>query len=158
MIAQPFRLDALIVHGAQATKRAVPGAQKRYCRVMHVTKSTASRHLRGDRHAPSTHFLLQIARAEKASGYPLISEAIATVNQAQIEHAPLDELYARLHELNELEHDAQADEDRQTLRASSNPTAAQFEAAATADIREAELGLERAAILRELAHRLRRAS
>lgn len=151
-----YRLDLLVQAGAHATRRAVPGPQKRYARIRGVAKATASRHLTGDVHSPSTHFLLQLATAKGATAFPLLAEGIAAVNQAQIQNALTQVLEARLAELNETECMLQADEDLQTLRSIADPTPDQLDAAAVADVREAEVQLERAAIRRELAARKRR--
>lgn len=151
-----YRLDSLIRWGAEATRRAVPGKQMRYGRLMQVTKATACRHLNGDVHSPSTHFLRQLAEADCASAWPLVAEGIAVVNQAQIKAAASAVLEARLVVLDDAEHTLEAAESRAIVRACVDPTPEQLEAAATADIAEAEVQLERGAIRRELAERKRR--
>lgn len=67
--------------------------------------------------------------------------------QADIRQASEAALRVRLHELTEIEHGLEAEENRQTARGDDH------EAAALADVREAEVGLERAAIHRELHER-----
>ena len=144
-----YRTDALVAHAAGATRRAYPGPQKQYAHDAGVTKSTASRHLNGDPHSPAAKFL----RGVMIVGYPLLAEGIAALEQANARRST-DELWQLRARLNELEHTADAESDRHTLRAAFSPTADQLEAAADADVREAELCLERAAILRELALRV----
>lgn len=150
-----FRMDAIMARGGNANSRSFRGVQKRYCRALRVEKSTGSRHFKGQ-NAPSTHFLVQIATADQATAYPIIAEAIATVNQAAIRTASTSALLKRLAEINEAEHEAEANENRAILHSALTPSAEQMEAAADADLVEAELQLERSAILRELAERKRR--
>lgn len=153
--APAYHMDAITERAGAANSRAFGGVQKRYNRALRVHKSTGSRHFKGE-NAPTTKFLFQIATADKATAYPIIAEAIAIVNQEQISAASSAQLYARLAELNEIEHEADANGDRQTLRACANPTPEQLEAAATADVHVGEITLERAAVLREIAERKRR--
>lgn len=150
-----FRFDALQQRSGAALSRSFGGVQKRYCRAVGIDPSNGSRHFRGQ-NAPATKFLFQIATADKATAFPIIAEAIAVVNQAQLREASVQQLHARLNELNEAEHSADADEDRQAMRSVANPSIAQLEAAALADVHIAEITLERAAVLRELAERNRR--
>lgn len=155
-----YELDALIAHGAAANQRAFPGPQKKYMHACGVGKSTASRHLKGDVHAPSTHLLVDAARAAaeggNASAYPYVSEVIATVNQHQIKLADTAVLRARLTVLDETEHAREHSQNLQKERVVRAPTPEQLEAGAAADIAHAETLLERASIQRELAERQRR--
>lgn len=139
--------DTLIERGADAIKRAYPGPQKRYAQAAGITKSTASRHINGDAHSPATHYL----RGVLIVGWSLIAEAMATLNQQQLKRATLQQLRARLTQLNDIECLLEGDENRAILRSTSNPTPEQLRAAAMADISEAEVQLERAAILRQMA-------
>lgn len=147
--------DSIVQWGAESLTRAVPGKQRRYYSIAGVAKSTGNRHLNGDKHSPATKWFIRIATA--ANGWPLIAQAISMVIMLTIRKARIEDLHNRLNELNDLEHDAECDENRQTMRAAVNATPEQLEVAAKADIREAELSLERSAILRELARRLRKA-
>ncbi len=151
----PCLLDSLIQFGAAAAVRAVP-CRKRYASANHITPSRASRHRRGDEHSPSTNYLVRLALAEGGSAWPMISEGIAVVIQQSIKEATEEQLHARLRELDDIEHDREAGENRATHRVRVDASAEDLDAAATANIAEAELQLERAAILRELAERKRR--
>lgn len=145
-----YRSDALVAHAAAATRRSFPGPQKQYAHAAGVTKSTASRHLNGDPYSPAANYL----RGVTIVGYPLVAEGMAILEDANAQRST-EELWVMCAKLNELEHDADADEDRQTLRAAFNPTADQLLAAAEADVRVGELCIERAAVLRRLAERVR---
>jgi hypothetical protein len=79
------------------------------------------------------------------------------VLQANIRTASEAELRARLVELTEREHADEAQENATTVHAVVSETPESLETAALADVRESEIQLERAAIRRELAERMRRA-
>jgi hypothetical protein len=149
----PQWFDNIVQIGADAAVRAVP-ARKRYAFALGISPSRASRHRAGDPHSPSTQFLVALSKA--GSAWPLINEGIAVVVQHSIRFIPIEKLHARLNELNEAEHVAECDENRQTLHVATNMTPGQLEEAARANVKEAEISLERAAILRELARRARR--
>ncbi len=153
----PQLLDSLIQYGAHATVRSVP-CRKRYASAIGVHPTRASRHRRGDTHSPSTKYLVGLALADGGSAWPMISEGIAVVIQQTIKEATIEQLHVRLRELDDIEHDHEAVENRSTMRVREfcATTPEEFEAAARANIQEAELQLERAAILRELAERARR--
>lgn len=147
-----YRMDDMRARAGAVTARCFNGSRKRYGSATDTTKSTVDRHFKGV-NSPSLRFLMQVASADKATAFPLLAEAISVVNQVQIERAPTAELQKRLAEIDELEHDADGDEDRQRMRAAVNPTPEQRRASALADRRIAELALERAAIQDELALR-----
>jgi hypothetical protein len=144
-----YRTDALVAHAAAAIRRSYPGPQKQYASAAGVTKSTASRHLNGDPHSPAVAYL----RAVTIVGYPLIAEGMAALNEVN-QRRSIHDLRLIRSRLNEVKHDVDAEEKRHTLRAAIDPTAEQLNAAADADVRVAEICLERAAILRELALRV----
>ena len=154
-------LDALVLRAGATTKRLARG-RKWYRSAVRtdgrpLSESRACRHYQGDRHSPAGRVLFaleQLARGEGTTPWPLIAEGIATVLQAEIRDASTAALEARLLELDDREHDLEAVENRTTVRAAAGEA---YEAAALADIREAEVQLERAAIRRELADRARRA-
>jgi hypothetical protein len=142
-------MDALMARAAAATQRSAR-SRKWYASALAISKSRTSRHWNGDPHSPASNVLValeKLAAGEDTTPWPMLAEGIATVLQAQIRRATTDALYARLRELTEHEHDLEAEENRQTARGTDH------EAAALADIREAEAQLERAAIRRELARR-----
>lgn len=145
-----YRTDALISHGAAAAGRRFP-LQKKYAAEAGVDKSTASRHMRGDKYSPMSHYL----RGVLIVGYPLVAEGLAVLEQANHQRST-EQLWLLRAKLNELEHGADCESDRHALRAAFNPTAEQLSAAADADVHAAEICLERAAVLRELAERVRR--
>jgi hypothetical protein len=124
-------------------------------RALDVTKSTASRHFRGE-NSPSTRFLFQIASADKATAWPILAEAIATVRQVEIERVSVDELETQRAMLMDAEHTAESEADRASVKAVANPSAENLDAAADANVRVGEIVLELAAVQRELAHRKRR--
>jgi hypothetical protein len=150
-----YRMDAILSRAGSANARCFYGVQKRYMRALDVTKSTASRHFRGE-NSPSTRFLFQIASADKATAWPILAEAVAIVRQVDIEKASTDELEAQRMMLTDAEHTAEADADRANVKAVANPTPENLDAAADANVRIGEIVLELAAVQRELAHRKRR--
>lgn len=153
-IQDPILLDSLIQFGAQATVRAVP-VRKRYARALKIHPTRASRHRRGDVHSPSTHYLISLALAEGGSAWPMIAEGIAVVIQQTIQDAPIEQLQERLRELDDMKHDRDAAANRATLRVHDDESAETLEEAATADIAQAEIAMERSAIRREIAKRKR---
>lgn len=158
----PFLLDTLISRGACATVRSVK-SRKRYASALRIDPSRASRHRRGDEHSPATNFLVDLALAEGGSAWPMIAEGVAVVIQQTLKKATIEQLRARLHELSDIEHDAEANENRRMMRELDQTQSREeliewCELAAAANVREVELQLERAAILRELASRARRGS
>jgi hypothetical protein len=139
-------LEILIARAAGATQRSARG-RKYYASALRLSRSRVCRHMNGDPHSPASKVLValeQLAAGEGTTPWPLLAEGIATVIQADIRQASEAALRARLHELTEIEHGLEAEENRQTARGDDH------EAAALADIREAETQLERAAIRREL--------
>ena len=139
-------LDVLMARAAGATRRSAAG-RKWYASALNLSRSRTSRHMNGDPHSPAGKVLValeQLAAGEGTTPWPLIAEGIATVIQADIRQATTTALRARLHELTEAEHGLEAEENRQTARGDDH------EAAALADVREAEVQLERCAIRREL--------
>ena len=153
-----YRLDALLSRAALATERSATN-RKRYAsalRILYgrtVTRSATCRHHQPNVHAPVSRVLLTLdalARGEGTSAWPVVAEGLATVIQADIRTVSTPALEARLRQLTEREHDLEAEENRQTARGDDH------DAAALADVREAEVQLERAAIRRELAERARR--
>lgn len=150
-----YRLDSIIRYSGTANTRAAR-TQKRYQTTFAVTQPTASKHMNGCKHSPTAKLFVQLATSDYANGWSVISEGIAIVNQSQIRAVSTDELWARLRELDDVEHLAEASENADVLRAVSRPTPEALEAAAQSDIAEAEISLERAAIRRELAERTRR--
>lgn len=152
----PGYLDRLIKIGARAARRAAPGPQKHYAHAIGVRKTRANAHLNGDRHSPPTRWLEMIdrlARGEHTSPWPVIAEGIAVAMQAQLQVEPVDDLKVRRMilrwiELSTIEHErvAQANERAQMLALTGD-----LEGLAEADVAEAEIRLERAALSRELA-------
>lgn len=151
----PVLLDSIITNAAAATVRAVP-VRKRYARVVGISAQRASTHRNGDVHSPSTKFLINVATADGGNAWPIIAEGIAAVIQRSVREATTESLLARLHELNDGEHDHEAAENRSTCNLRDDATPEEFEASALIDIKEAEVQLERAAVKRELARRARR--
>jgi hypothetical protein len=149
---EPAFLEGIIGNGAAATTRAIP-TRKRYASAVGISHQRASRHRLGDAHSPSTKYLVQLAIADGGSAWPLISEGIAVVIQRSIHGQATESLHARLRELNDMEHTLESDENRATCNSTERATAEEMEAAADANVLEAELQLERAAILREIARR-----
>lgn len=152
----PYELDEIIERSGVATSESFDGVQKRYRTATQLSKATTSRHFNGYLHAPTTRFLVQVATADGGTGFPIIAEGLALLNQKQIEMADTRVLEARIAVLDDEEHDVQALSARQTQRAIKDPSAQQQRAAARADIKEAAIGLERAAIRFELAKRKER--
>lgn len=150
-----YRLDEMRARAGAATHRAFGGVQKRYAKAVGVSKSTAARHFTGE-NSPTTRFLYQIASADKATAWPILAEAIATVRQVDIEKATTNELEAQRLILTDAEHGAEADADRCSVRAMANPSPDNLTAAADAHVKVAEISLELAATLREIAERKRR--
>jgi hypothetical protein len=147
-----YRLDAVTIRSGLANSLAFRGIQQRYGRALHVTKSTASRHFKGE-NAPSTQFLAFVASADEATAFPYLIEAWGLVNQKQIREATTAELHARLAEIDDEEHGADGVEDRERFNAALNPTPTQRRASAAADRRVAALYAERAEIMEEIALR-----
>jgi hypothetical protein len=163
VVFRGYRLDSLIARAAAATQRSAPTRKRWASALRHdgkpLSRPTTHRHFTGCPHSPASKVLLtleQLARGDGTTPWPLIAEGIATVLQSDIRTAPTEQLRARLRELTDLEHARQADEDRTTVHAAASETPETLEAAANADVIEAELQLERAAIRRELAERMRR--
>lgn len=150
-----YRLDSVIRYSGNASTRATR-TQKRYEAVFHVAQPTASRHTNGCKSSPVGKLFIQLATSPYANAWPVIAEGIAIVNQQQIKAAPAHALEARLAELDDAEHAKESRENADVLRSVRHPTPETLDAAAQADIEEAEISLERAAIRRELAERMRR--
>lgn len=139
-------LDSLLRRATDATIRCARGP-KWYASALRISRSQAWRHMNG-KHNPAHAVLLEkLATADGTTPWPIIAEEIAVVMQAGIARTSKDALYARLRELTDHEHDLEAEENRQTALGTDH------EAAAMADLREAEVQLERCAIRRELAAR-----
>jgi len=155
--SDPHFADECVSRAASSAKRANGNRkQARYARAVGVSPSRASRHLSGtDSHAPGAEYLAQLALGGLNS-WAVLVEGQVVVHQALIRTASTEKLEARLAELDDAEHDAQAREDQMTLRAVRNPSAQQLDEAAEADVVEATIAVERAAIRRELAERKRR--
>jgi hypothetical protein len=116
------------------------------------TRGAVSRHYTGERPSAVTHVLRTLdalARNAGTTPWPVIAEGIVVVTQAEIRTASTAALEARLAFLDDREHDLEAQENRQTARGRNR-----LERAA-ANIAEAEVQLERAAIERELNERER---
>ena len=145
----PVRLDRLILIGGRVTRRVAPGPQKRYAAAMGVSRSRACRHMQGDPHSPATRnltYIWALARGRGTNPWPQIAEEIAVAMQARIADSSTESLVVRWWELTYLEHRLEARENEATV-------SAPLDELADADVQEAEVALERAAISRELAGR-----
>lgn len=145
----PVRLDRLIAIGGRATRRAAPGPQKRYAGTLGISRTRACRHMQGDPHSPATRglaYIYTLAKGRGTSPWPQIAEEIAVAKQAQIERSSTEALVIRWWQLTHREHRLEAAENEATI-------SAPLLELADADVHEAEVSLERAAISRELAAR-----
>lgn len=142
--------DLLTPRAAAIPVRCAPTRKRWQSAVRAKNRSTSHRHYQGVRTAPQYRALeltWDLAVGDGTTPWPLIAEQIATAIQASIHDTDTDTLRKRLVELIDREHDLEAEENRQTAKGTDH------EAAAAADIAEAEVQLERAAIRRELIRR-----
>jgi hypothetical protein len=137
----------LAEYATRALPRIAP-VRKHWQRIWQIkTRGHVSRQYSGERTTPVTTVLQTLDKLARGAGttpWPLLAEGYVVVTQAEIEKAATPVLEARLAELNDMEHDVEAQENRATAQCKSRLERAE------ANIREAEIQLERAAIEREL--------
>lgn len=154
----PRAADEIVRWGAKVAKRS-SSSDKRLASALRVDRTRGTRYRNGsDPHSPfATSLALhhQLAQADTAQAWALIVAEKVIVRKAEIERASLDELRARLAELNEIEHRAEMEENAAVLRAAVEDTPEAHIAAAEADEREAEIAEERSAIRRRIAELIR---
>ncbi|MHB1170678.1 MAG: hypothetical protein ACYC28_15485 [Longimicrobiales bacterium] len=156
--SNPRLADDFVRWGAHVARRS-SSTDKRLGSALRVDRSRGTRYRNGsDPHSPFANSLAlhhQLAHADTAQAWSLIVAEKVVVRKAEIERASLDELRARLAELNDIEHHAEMEENAAVLRAAIEDTPESHIAAAEADEREAEIAEERSAIRRRIADLLR---
>lgn len=145
----PVRLDELVALSTQTVRRVTP-VRKRWQRAVGAeNRSTSHRHYTGDVSSPiarAFELMESLATADGCSPWPVLADCAAIVLQADIRRATTDELHTRLAELTDIEHNAEARENRATCSGS-------YAERAEAGITQVGIELERVAILRELMRR-----
>lgn len=136
----PYRLDQVITYSGNGYRRSARLGKHVAC-AHGIDESRGRRYRRGDENAPLTHALAYLATCPRTSAWPAIVEGIALVTQIEIERASTEELAARRAELEEIEHQLEAHENRATW-------ARDDDACIEAHARKAEVHLELMAIIR----------
>lgn len=149
----PRLLSVIVEIGGGAASRTTYGSRKWYSHNHGISKSRTSRVFHGDEHGPVTNYLVRCATGEHSHVWPIITESIALAVQKSIKPLSTAQLEARLTEIDDCEHTLEAAENRSSQLTHAGGSPDQLIAAALADICEAEVQIERAAIKRELAAR-----
>lgn len=155
---QPFVFDALMEAGARVAKRAAP-SDPAYARGRGISRSRGAHQRAGRGPNPSTYVLAEfraMAASTELSALPLLTESWRVVMSIEIEQLSNDEIRERTIDRTRREHHAEARETARTTELGERPSADQLDEAADADEEEALLQLERGALRREQARRIRR--
>jgi len=155
---RPFLFDQLASMAGRAAHRAAP-LDKQYAEARGVSVSRATRHRNGCADNPLINVLLafrQLARDAKTTAIPLLLEVWAIVMSVEIEGLSNDDVLTQHEQLSDAEHDAEALESRRSQKLDiRTSTPEEDEAAADAELVEAEIQVRRAQIRRDVARRKR---
>jgi len=145
----PRRLDELVGYSTQTIVRVTP-VRKRWQRAVGAkNRSTSHRAYTGDVSSPiarTFELIENLATADGCTPWPVIADCAAIVLQADIRKATTADLQTRLAQLDDIEHELEAAENRATARGT-------YADRAKAGMDQLSTELERVAILRELIRR-----
>lgn len=155
--SDPIVFADLVQLAGRAAKRSAT-RDKHWASAHGITRNRATEHRNGDPNSPAVHVLAEFRRLashELTDAIPLLLESWGIVMATQVRKLSNDELYRLHEELTDREHDLEAAESKLTARLDDHAPPAEYDAAAEADMLEAELQVKRAQVRREIAKRKR---